>query len=160
MKSKARIEGDIENICCFATYENIFSAITLILWKPNFFLYSTLTYLNPNSTQPKLNFSNFDSTSLQPQPQYQPQLNLNFNLNSIGLWHKSNPILFSLETGPDFLRWGSRHSEMLGPNLQWKRGRIQRVLYNNLWKSKYSIFCDTDQMGEGKFQTLVSPFFG
>ena len=24
------------------------------------------------------------------------QLNLNFNLNSIWLWHKSNPILFSL----------------------------------------------------------------
>ena len=81
IKFKARIKGDIENVCCSATWVNL----------------KLLPKLNVNLSQPQLNSTstqfqiNFNSNSFQSQPQI--NLSVNINLNSIWLWHKSNPIL-------------------------------------------------------------------
>ena len=78
---KWKLFNYIENICCSATKEDLklFSTITLILENPDFFLYSTLTYLNLNSISTKLRLD-LIPTWRQPQPQI--NLSLNINLNS------------------------------------------------------------------------------
>ena len=65
-KVNVRMERNKENESCSTTWVdlNIFWTITPILRKPNFFLYSVSTYLNPNSTQPQFNLNSI-STNLR-----------------------------------------------------------------------------------------------
>ena len=110
---KAKIDGDIENICCSSTWVDLKHILN---HKPNPIKAQCLPLFNVNLSQPQLNSTltqfqlNFDSSqplfnlilksasaSNQPQPQYQPQFNLNLYLNSIWMWHKSNPILFVIK---------------------------------------------------------------
>ena len=82
---KAKIDGDIENICCSSTWVDLKHILN---HKPNPIKAQCLPLFNVHLSQPQLDSTwaqfqlNFDSTSSQPQPQYQPELNINLNLNS------------------------------------------------------------------------------